>query len=614
MQQQDDTRNIVLFAICTALLLMVYQIFVLGPAAKRREVEAHAQAAAAAQGQKAAGPAAVVTISREQALVATPRVRIETPSLAGSIALRGAAIDDLFLKAYRVTPDKRSPLVELFRPQGASNAYFAQFGWTGANIAGLPGSDTLWSADPGQTLSPEHPLVLTFVSPQGLKFTRTIAVDKDYMFTLVDTVANQGAAPATLAPYASVQRRGLPPDIVGAINVHQGAVGWLGEATQGSPSIFGIGASQGPSLRTINYANWKKKGEIDFDSKGGWAGITDKYWMATLIPDQHEHVHAAFRTTSVQNVDIYDTTLLGQSRTLAPGQQASVTSRLYAGAKTQPLLNAYSKTLGVPELDRAIDWGNLFFLTRPIFATLEFFYQHTGSFGAALLLLTVCVRLLLFWPANMSYESSTKMKKIQPELDKLKQRYKDDAAKQQQEMMALWQRERINPLLGCLPMLATIPVFLALFKVLSVTIEMRHAPFFGLVQDLSAPDPTTIWNLFGLIPWDPTMLPLVGGLFASFLHIGVWAIAYAFTTWVSQSMTPTTGMDPTQQKMMQLMPWFFMFIMARFTVGLLIYYTWSNSLTVLQQYVLMRRFKVETPIDRLIDRLRGRRAESPQSG
>jgi YidC/Oxa1 family membrane protein insertase len=591
---QDDNRNMLLFIVCTAALLIVYQVFVLGPAAKRKEAEARAQqAVAAAQAREHPAAAPVVTISRAQALAASPRVRIDTPALTGSISLRGALIDDLDLRGYHVTTDNRSPLVELFRPPAASEGYFAQFGWSGAGVQGLPGPETQWSAD-GQTLSPDHPLTLSYASPQGLKFTRTIAVDKDYIFTVTDTVANAGAAPVTLAPYGTVQRRGLPPDIFSAINVHQGAVGWLG--------------TDKPSLQLSNYRDWKKKGELDYDSKGGWAGVTDKYWMATLIPDQHAHVRAEFRTTTYQNVDVYDATVLGDARAIAPGQQISVTTRLYAGAKTAALLRSYSKSLGVPELDRTIDWGRLFFLTRPIFGLLEFFFQHIGNFGLALLLLTVCVRLVMFFPANISYESSTKMKKIQPEVDKLRQRYKDDPAKQQSEMMALWQRERINPLMGCLPMLATIPVFLALFKVLSVTIEMRHAHFLGL-QDLSAPDPTTIWNLFGLLPFDPSMLPLIGGLLGGggFLHIGVFAIAYAFTTWISQSMTPTTGMDPTQQKMMQLMPWFFMFIMARFTVGLLVYYTWSNTLTVLQQYVIMRRFKVENPIDKFFDRLRSRK-------
>ena len=587
---QNDSKNTMIFIVCAVALMVLYQIFVLQPAAQRRQAEAKARATVEAQSpQGVALPQAVVTVSREQATAASPRVGIDTPSLKGSIALKGGRIDDLFLKGYRETLEPHSPLVELFRPAGAANAYFAAFGWTGPNLAGLPDDSTAWTPASNAPLSPGHPVVLTYRSPQGLVFARAISVDDKFMFTVTDVVANKSSAPVTLAPYASVQRQGLPADIFTAINVHQGALGWLGEPK--------------PDLKLSPYKAWKKKGEIDTPSTGGWLGITDKYWMAALIPDQREHVKATFRVTPLSGVDVYDSSFLGASRTIAPGQQASETSRLFAGAKTVPLLKTYTRQLGIPEFDRAVDWGMLFFLTRPAFAILEFFYHQVGNLGVAILMLTVCVRLLLFWPANKSYESATKMKKVQPELEKIKAKHKDDPAKYQQEMMALYQREKINPFLGCLPMLAVIPVFLALFKLLSVTIEMRQAPFLGFVRDLSAPDTSTIWNLFGVIPWDPVHAPLIGSLLGGPLHLGVWALAYGFTTWLSQSMTPTAGMDPTQQKMMQFMPLLFMFIMARFTVGLLIYYSWSNLLTLMQQYVIMRRFKVDNPIDQLIARV-----------
>jgi YidC/Oxa1 family membrane protein insertase len=585
----QDNRNMVVFVAAALVLMLVYQFFVLEPASKKQQAAAKAaQAAAAAQAKAPTAPQAVITLTRAQALAQTPRAAIDTPSLSGSISLRGARIDDLYLKRYPQTLAKNSPPVDFLRPEGTVFAFFADFGWTGANLPGLPDAGAQWTLAQGQSLSPGHPLVLTYASPGGLQFTRTVSVDDQYMFTVSDTVANRGATAATITPYGTVQRRGLPPDTFNAINVHQGAVGFLNN-----------------NLQQSGYKDWQKKGEIDFTSTGGWAGITDKYWMAAIAPDQKEPVKEFMRVSSVQGVDTYDTSYLGQARTLAPGQQATETVHLFAGAKTVKGLQQYSKSYGIPDLDRAVDWGILNVITRPVFTLLEFFYQHVGNFGVAILLLTICVRLVLFWPSHKTYESTTKMKKVQPELEKIRQRFKDDPAKQQQETLAFYQRERINPFLGCIMMLPTIPIFFALYKVLSVTIEMRHASFL-FVPDLSASDPTTIWNLFGLIPYDPTALPFVGGVFAGFLHIGLWALVYAFTMWLSQSMTPTTGMDQTQKTMMQWMPLVMMFFLARLTVGLLIYYTWSNLLSIVQQYVIMHRFEVENPIDSFIARIRGR--------
>ena len=589
---QNDNRNTLIFVVCAGVLLVLYQMFVLQPAARQREqaAKAVATAQASAPAGALASPSAVVTVPRAQALAASPqRIRIDSPGLSGSIAVTGARIDDLFLKGYRQTVAKNSPPVEMFRPAGALDAYFADFGWTGPNLQGLPGPDTVWTAPAAAVLSPGHPVTLTYASPQGLVFSRKVDVDDKFMFTVTDSVANRGAAAATLAPYATIQRQGLPPDSLKAWNVHQGALGWLGEGKQ--------------DLKLNNYKDWAKKHEIDYPSVGGWLGITDKYWLAALAPDQKEPIKAEFRVTPVSGVDIYDVSYLGKSRAIAPGAEVSATTHLFAGAKTVPVLQAYQAQLGIPEFVRAVDWGILWFLTRPIFAALEFFYGYTGNFGIAILLLTVCVRLVFFWPANKSYESLTKMKKVQPELEKLKVKNKNDPAKQQQEMMALYQREGINPFLGCLPSLLPIPVFLALFKVLNVSIEMRHAPFFGWVQDLSARDPSTLWNLFGLIPWNPSMAPLIGSFFDGPLHVGIWALLYGFTMWLVQSMSPSAGMDPAQQKILQLMPLIFTFTLSQFAVGLLIYYTWSNLLTIVQQYVIMRRFKVDNAIDKTLRRL-----------
>ena len=509
MPDDNSNRNTFIFAICAIALLFAYQVLVMGPQTKRMQAELKARETAAStqaggKGVGVPGVAAKPTYApRAVALSASPRAEIDTASLYGSVALKGARIDDLFLKAYRATVDPKSAAVELLRPEGAEHAWFAEFGWAGANLPGLPTSTSLWTLTQGDKLAPGHPLILAYNNGQGLNFVRKIELDDKFMFTVSDTLTNATPASITVAPYASIQRQGAPA--LDTSNAHQGAVGVMDKV-----------------LQMVKYKDLKKNGEKDFSAKGGWLGITDKYWLAALIPDQQEQVHAAFRVTPTASVDVYETNFLGQPRAVAAGSQITHVSHFFAGAKTVPVLKGYEASLGIPRFVDAVDWGKLYFITKPIFWILEQFYQLVGNFGLAILALTVLVRLAFFYPANLSYESMTKMKKIQPEVEALRGKFKDDPAKQQQELMLLYQKEKINPLMGCLPMLATIPVFLALFKVLSVSIEMRHAPFYGWVQDLSARDPSTIFNLFGVIPWDPSTAPLIGTLLAGSLHVGVW--------------------------------------------------------------------------------------------
>ncbi|MCI3132973.1 membrane protein insertase YidC [Phenylobacterium aquaticum] len=589
----QSNRNTVIFMVCAALMLIAYQVFVMGPQAKRREAELKARGGD--QVQTVPGAAAsiqkAVYLPRDQAAAKSPRVQIDTPAVYGSVALKGARIDDLYLKGYRQTVDPKSPAVELLRPEGAEHAWFAEFGWAGANLPGLPTPDTVWTLAEGAKLAPGQPITLRYDNGQGLVFSRKIAVDDKFMFTVTDTVANTAGQAVTLAPYASVQRQGIPAD-VNRSTAHEGAVGVLDGA-----------------LRMFKYKDWKKNGEKDFSSNGGWLGITDKYWLAAVVPDQGENVHSAFRVTQAGGVDIYESNFVAQSHTIAPGQAVTHVSHMFAGAKTVPVLKAYQTDLKIPRFTDAVDWGVLYFFTKPIFWMLEQFNALFHNFGLSILALTVVVKVAFFYPANLSFESMTKMKKIQPETEALRTKFKDDPAKQQQELMALYQREKINPLLGCLPMLATIPVFLALFKVLNVAIEMRHAPFFGWVQDLSSRDPSTVLNLFGLIPWDPATTPMIGTFLAGSLHIGVWPLLYGLFQWLTMAMSPPAP-DPTQQKMMQMMPIIFTFVLSQMAVGLLIYYTWSNLLTILQQYVIMRRFKVDNPIDRIIARVTGKPVEA----
>jgi YidC/Oxa1 family membrane protein insertase len=593
--QEDSSRNTIIFLVCALGLFIVYQMFVLEPAQKRRQAELAAArpAATAQQLQRPGAPVLNVppAVTRAAALAASPRVPIVTPALKGSISLKGARIDDLFLTQYRETVDRNSPPVELLRPEGAPHAWFAEMGWTGANVPGLPNSDTLWTLAQGSTLSPGQPVVLTYTNGQGLTFNRRIEVDDRFMFTITDTVANNSAAPVTLAPYGSIQRQGMPEASAGSQVVHEGAVGALGEDK--------------PTLKLIKYKKWAKDGSTGaIPSKGGWVGTTDKYWLTALIPNQGEAIQGQFRVTKANGLDIFDANFVDAARAVGPGQQVTETTHFFAGAKTVPVLQAYQAKLGIPRFDSAVDWGMFWFLTRPIFTFLQYIYSHVGSFGVAILVLTVAVRLLFFPIANKQYESMTKMKKVQPQMEELRKRYKDDPAKQQQEIMALYQREKVNPVAGCLPLLLQIPVFFALYKVLSVTIEMRHAPFLW-IRDLSARDPTTIWNLFGAIPWNPAHAPLIGGLLDTSLHIGILPLIYGVSMWLSTAMNPPAP-DPTQQRIFQLMPLIFTFIMAPFAVGLLIYWTWTNILSILQQYVIMRRFKVDNPIDRIVGRLTGR--------
>jgi YidC/Oxa1 family membrane protein insertase len=386
-----------------------------------------------------------------------------------------------------------------------------------------------------------------------------------------------------------VQRQGLPAELGKNSVVHEGGMGWLaGER------------------RPIKYRDWQKKGtQAARPSTGGWIGITDRYWLAALIPAQTEAIQGQYRLTRDPRATIFDANFVGQPRAIPAGSQVSSTVHIFAGAKRLPVLRDYQSSVGAAHLDEAVDWGRLWFLTRPLSDFLAWLYGLVGNMGVAILILTVCVRVVFFPLANKQYESMTKMKKVQPAMEELRAKYKDDPQKQQQELMALYQKEKVNPLAGCFPIFLQIPVFFSLFKVLQISIDMRHAPFVGWIQDLSARDPTTIWNLFGAIPWDPSTAPLIGSLLGTSLHIGVLPILYGLTTWLTMSLSPPAP-DPTQQKVFQLMPFLFTFIMAQFAIGLLVYYTWSNLLTTIQQYVIMRRFKVDNPIDRLVNRLSGR--------
>ncbi|HSD92531.1 MAG TPA: membrane protein insertase YidC [Methyloceanibacter sp.] len=507
-------------------------------------------------------------LSREEALAQSPRIAIDTPSLKGSIALKGARIDDLTLKDYRETVEPTSPNVVLLSPAGSAHAYYAEHGFVGpAGDLGLPSADTLWTAETQGALTPGTPVTLSYDNGKGLKFTRTITVDEKYMFTVADLVANTGSEPVTIYPYALVSRHELP-HVQGFYILHEGLIGVVDGG-----------------LEEISYSKAVENPPETFKSDGGWLGITDKYWATVVIPEQGKSFDAKFAGSTQGDRTRFQTDYLMGPVTVAPGGSAELKGNLFAGAKEVNVVDGYAETYGIPKFDLLIDWGWFYFLTKPLFFALDYFYKLVGNFGVAILIVTVIIKLIFFPLANKSYVAMSKMKKLAPEMQRIKERYGDDRVRQQQAMMELYKKEKVNPASGCLPILIQIPIFFALYKVLFVTIEMRHAPFFGWIKDLSAPDPTSIFNLFGAIPWDPP----------TFMMIGVWPIIMGITMWVQMKLNPAPP-DPVQQKIFTWMPVFFTFLLASFPAGLVIYWAWNNFLSVIQQATIMKRQGVEIPL------------------
>jgi YidC/Oxa1 family membrane protein insertase len=521
---------------------------------------------------------AVSTASRDAVIAASPRIAIVTPTLRGSIDLKGGRIDDLSLEQYRETIDPNSPAIVLFSPSGAPEAFYAEFGWVAAagTTAAMPGPDTVWKQEGSGALGIDHPVTLTYDNGSGLIFRRTVAVDERYLFTLKDEVQNKSGSPVTLFPYALVSRHGTPK-VQGYYILHEGLIGMIGE--------------QG--LQQETYKKIDDKKTESWDATNVWLGITDKYWAATLLPDTDAKVRARFSAAESGGVNTYQTDYLSAPQTIAPGSSGAADARLFAGAKEVSVVGinfpiggsgGYNQELHLNHFDLLIDWGWFYFITKPMFLAIDYFSHLVGNFGIAILIVTVIVKFLFFPLANKSYASMAKMKAVQPQMAMIKERYADDKMKQQQAMMELYKKEHINPLAGCLPIAIQIPVFFSLYKVLFITIEMRHAPFFGWIHDLSAPDPTNIFTLGGLIPFDPTIIPMLG----SFLHLGFWPALMGVTMWVQMKLNPAPP-DPTQQMIFNWMPLIFTFMLANFPAGLVIYWAWNNSLSVLQQSVIMHK-------------------------
>ncbi|WP_375230016.1 membrane protein insertase YidC [Roseobacter sp. S98] len=580
----DQNKNLILATALSFLVILVW--FVLFPPPEP-EIPAEVTASSdltpespVASAPTAAAPAgetatATTADTGADAVSDAPRVRVSTNRIEGSISLLGGRIDDLSLRDYRVSLDDDAEIVKMLSPVGTENAYYALYGWAagaGLDPTSVPGPNTLWELAEGDTLSADAPVTLTWDNGAGLTFQRQIAVDDDYLFTITQSVTNTGDATVSMAPYGILARHGEPTDLMNFFILHEGVVamadGELTETDWSDMPDFAFSEREGARAETTQVA------------ENGWIGFTDHYWMSTLIPAPG----SAFKSVAKYDDrrDIYQAEVVLPTQTLAPGATVSAQSSLFAGAKEWEAIRTY-QSAGVDRFIDSIDWGWFFFLTKPIFWLLHELNLLIGNMGWAIIGLTLIIKAILFPLAYKSYVSMAKMKELQPQMEKLKEEAGEDRQKMQQGMMELYKREKVNPAAGCLPILLQIPIFFSLYKVIFVTIELRHAPFFGPFQDLSAPDPTSIMNFFGLFPFAG---PEPGSLMA-LVFIGILPLLLGISMWLQQKLNPAPT-DPTQQMIFAWMPWVFMFMLGGFASGLVVYWIANNTITFTQQYIIMR--------------------------
>ncbi|MBI1326487.1 MAG: membrane protein insertase YidC [Alphaproteobacteria bacterium] len=558
----EDTRNVIIFVVLAVLLWVGFDYFYQQPRT-RALAEQKKQQEQTIKTLQAEGKLPVQR-SRDEAIAAATRVSFEGARIKGSLSTQGARIDDIILKDHFEDKEKTKPIT-LFSPPDTAFTQFAETGWIaeGDGVV-LPDSNTVWQKE---EIQPDH-IRFTWSNGQGLDFTRDVTVDENFLVTVKQTVENNSAAQVRLYPYGKIVQRGLSKYHEQGAVWHEGPMGYIG----------------GDLHETKFDKILKRKIEI-YEAMTGWIGIGQKYWFAGFIPGSQELSQYRFigeRSPIKEQKDLYQVDMRGLLREIPAGSKTEVTTHLYAGAKEVPIIENYEKALNVGHLDLIVDFGWFYFLTRPFMFLLNLFNSWVGNFGIAILMLTVILRAAVFPLANTSYRSFAGMKKIGPKVQELKTKFGDDKAKMQQELVKLYQQEGVNPAAGCLPILLQIPIFFSMFKVVSINIEMRHEPFFGWIQDLTAPDPTTIFNLFGLIPWDPP----------SFLHIGAWPCLMLLFMLIQQKLNPPPE-DEMQRQMMALMPFFMCFILAKFAAGLVIYWTFSNFLSIIQQMVIMKSMNVE---------------------
>ncbi len=585
----DNNRNFLITIALSVAILTLWQVFYMNPRIEEQRETARIEAeqsggtaeqssggtsggatdipspTGGAQGDAVVpgtGAQTTAPATREEAIAQGQRVEIDTPRLAGSINLTGARLDDLLLKDYRVTVDDDSPNIELLNPSPMPDGYYVELGYVGTGATGtVPGPDTVWSVEEGASLTPETPVTLSYTNEEGLTFLRTISVDEDYLFTFSDTIRNAAGEAVELRSYGRATRLGHP-ETSGIYILHEGFIGVTGEE----------------GLQEIGYSDAEDEGSITPGSSAdGWLGITDKYWAVAMVPRANQDFQPRYAFFD-DGRERFQADFLTAPVTVAPGGETTVDTLVFAGAKEVGVVDGYEAEHGIRQFELLIDWGWFYFITKPMFYLMDWLYHLLGNFGLAILGTTVIVKLIFFPLANKSYKSMANMKKMQPAMLEIREKYADDKMKQQQAMMELYKKEKINPVAGCWPILIQIPVFFALYKVLYVTIEMRHAPFFGWIQDLAAPDPTSIFNLFGLLPYD---VP-------SFLMIGIWPLIMGATMFLQMRMNPTPP-DPTQAMIFNWMPVVFTFMLATFPAGLVIYWAWNNLLSIIQQGIIMKR-------------------------
>ena len=565
-----EQGNLILAIILSLLILLGFQYFFESPRMKK-EMQKKEQLKTKNEFNNESNNLSISSneyLELDEALTKNERIKIDAPRLKGSISLKGLKIDDLTFKDYQIELDKNSELVTLFKPGSTKGGYFSNFGWIKSSKDenfDLPNDQTIWTSN-SKVLTNDKSVIFTWKNNQNIIFEQEISVDENYMFSIKQKVTNNSDKNINISPVAKISRTDTPKT-QGFFILHEGPIGVVDNV-----------------LEEIDYKELKKNiGPIEYNSKGGWFGITDKYWLASIIPNQTSNVIARYQFYSKNNKEKYQVDFKGGIIEIPSSKSITINNLLYAGAKEVKILDKYEKQYLIPRLDFAIDFGWYYFLTKPFLYLLIFFNGMLGNFGLSIIFLTLLIKLIFFPLANKSYIAMQKMKELQPQLMRIKENCKNDKVKLNQEMMGLYKREKVNPAAGCLPILIQIPVFFALYKILFVSLEMRHAPFFLWINDLSAADPTSILNLFGLLPYDPNFLPKI-------INVGLWPLIMGLSMWFQQKLNPQPT-DPMQAKIFMFLPIFFTFILASFPSGLVIYWTINNILSMAQQILIKKKLE-----------------------